>query len=71
MIVCNRKTVLGGREVFEHVQKPGYDRREVFSDRVLSLICLRPIYNHRMMVAAGSTWSHTGSGSPDRNLIVT
>ena len=30
---------------------------EVFSDRVLSLIGLRPMYNHHTMVGADRQWS--------------
>ena len=32
---------------------------EVFGDRVLSLVGLRPMCNHRTMVAAGRGWSQT------------
>ena len=35
MIVVDRWTVVGRREVFEHVQKPGYDRRGIWRSCVV------------------------------------
>ena len=42
---------------------------EVFGDRVLSLVGLRPMCNHRTMVAAGREWSQTYFGPQDRTLV--
>ena len=42
---------------------------EVFGNRGLSLIGRRPMYNHRMMVAAGRMWSQTCFGTQDRALV--
>ena len=42
---------------------------EVFGDRVLSLVGLRPMCNHRTMVAAGRGWSQTYFGPQDRTLV--
>ena len=42
---------------------------EVFGDRVLSLAGLRPMCNHRTMVAAGRRWSLTYFGPQDRTLV--
>ena len=39
---------------------------EVFGDRVLSLVGLRPMCNHRTMVAAGRGWAQTYFGPQDR-----
>ena len=42
---------------------------EVFGDRVLSLICLRPMYNHHTMVAADRQWSQIFFGAQDHALV--
>ena len=42
---------------------------EVFGDRVLSFVGLRPMCNHHTMVAAGRRWSHTYYGPQDRALV--
>ena len=42
---------------------------EVFGDRVLSLVCLRPMYNHHMMVAADRQRSQIFVGAQDRALV--
>ena len=42
---------------------------EVFGDRVLSLVGLRPMCNHRTMVAAGRGWSQAYFGPQDRTLV--
>ena len=41
---------------------------EVFGDRV-SLVGLKPMCNHRTMVAAGRRWSQTYFGPQDRTLV--
>ena len=42
---------------------------DVFGDRVLSFIGLRPMCNHRTMVAADRRWSQTYVGPQDRTLV--
>ena len=42
---------------------------DVVGDRVLSLVCLRPMYNHHMVVAADRQWSQMLFGAQDRALV--
>ena len=42
---------------------------DVFGDCVLSLIGLRPMCNHRTLVAAGRRWSQAYFGRQDRALV--
>ena len=62
VIVVDRRQVVGSREVFEHVQKPGFDRRGLWRSCVVfsrSETDVQPSYDGRRWswVVADIFWS--------------